>query len=113
MKNRNTADIINPLPVSSIKEAWARFYCIDIKEAENKTRKRPLILYKHVLRYFLYEKSVLTLKEIINTTGSTHHATAYHSHTSVKGWLEVRDEFALKSIEGINNFLTTKTTAQC
>jgi len=90
--------------------AWADYFRIDIAAAKVRSREYPLVQYKHVLRYLLYNYTELNEVEISDLTAAENRTTVWHSKNVVKDWLSINDDFTVRAVWGILDSLKVKNT---
>jgi hypothetical protein len=68
---------------------------VDYALIDTKTRKREVVLVRHMIYYFLKKETKLSLSQIGSVFGQEH-ASALHGINKINGWLDTNDEIILE-----------------
>ena len=69
-----------------------------------RSRKREVVFARHLLFYFVQNKTDLTLESIGEPFGFDH-TTVLHGIKKINGYLDIKDEQTCKAVEAIENSL--------
>lgn len=71
----------------------------------SKTRKRGIVLARHLVCYFAYKKNVISWREIGLYLGGRDHTSAMNGHSNIKDYLETGDKATVQFVGMISQYL--------
>lgn len=95
--------------VEFVKQVVGKYYDVDPKLLEIKTRKREVVLARQVCMYLIVKNSKISLKMIGNYFNKDH-ATVIHSNTVIKNYLDW-DKDLRTQVEELQNVIRLKGKA--
>lgn len=84
--------IAKDVSFDKIVEVAAEYFDIEKTLLFRKSRKREIIIARHIIQYLAYKKSRLSLKRIGLLTGGRDHTTVIHAKTKVEHMLATNDD---------------------
>lgn len=103
LERKSAPPFIKKVELSVLEKCICDYY--NIKTFKTKTRKRNIVIPRHVFSYLAYLYGPKNLCKIGAFLDGRDHSTISHSHKTVMGWLKVKDEKILTAVSAIKRQL--------
>src|SRR5699024_3643615 len=112
LKDLVTQSSSKKITVTSIQEAVADFYGIQIEEFSSKKRTKSIAFPRQIAMYLARELTDYTLPKIGEVFGGRDHSTDIHAHETISTMLN-QDEIFKQELEKIENKTSIQMWTMC